>query len=51
MGQKNKMKVSVFYVHQNKTKNADAFEEHFLKKIKINMSLQIIRILNKKKFL
>ena len=50
MGQKNKMKVSVFYVHQNKTKNADAFEEHFLKKIKINMSLQIIRISNKKKF-
>ena len=28
------MKVSLFYVHQNKTKNADAFEKHFLKKIK-----------------
>ena len=44
------MRVSIFYVQQNKTKNVDAFEEHFLKKIKINMSLQIIRIANKKKF-
>ena len=38
------MKVSLFYVQQNKTKNADAFEKHFLKKIKKNMSLQIIGI-------
>ena len=44
------MKVSLFYVHQNKTKNADAFEKHFLKKIKKNMSLQIIGIAIKKKF-
>ena len=42
------MKVSLFYVHQNKTKNADAFEKHFLKKIKKNMSLQIIGIAIKK---
>ena len=44
------MKVSLFYVQQNKTKNADAFEKHFLKKIKKNMSLQIIGIAIKKKF-
>ena len=42
------MKVSLFYVQQNKTKNADAFEKHFLKKIKKNMSLQIIGIAIKK---
>ena len=44
------MKVSLFYVQQNKTKNADAFEKHFLKKIKKIMSLQIIGIAIKKKF-
>ncbi|RPG44277.1 MAG: 23S rRNA (pseudouridine(1915)-N(3))-methyltransferase RlmH [Gammaproteobacteria bacterium TMED112] len=44
------MRVSLFYVQQNRTKNADAFEEHYLKKIKKNMSLQIIGIANKKKF-
>ena len=38
------MKVSLFYVQQNKVKNADAFEKHYLKKIKKNMSLQIISI-------
>ncbi len=44
------MRVSIFYVQQNKTKNVDAFEEHFLKKIKRNMSLKIFGIMNKKKF-
>ena len=44
------MKVSLFYVQQNKTKNADKFEEHYLKKIKKNMELQIIGITCKKKF-
>ena len=44
------MKVSLFYVQQNKVKNADAFENHYLKKIKKNMSLQIISIPTKKNF-
>ena len=44
------MKVSLFYVQQNKVKNADAFEKHYLKKIKKNMSLQIISIPTKKNF-
>ena len=44
------MKVSLFYVQQNKVKNADEFEKHYLKKIKKNMSLQIISIPIKKKF-
>ena len=35
-------------MQHNKTKNADAFEKHFLKKIKKNMSLQIIGIAKKK---
>ena len=44
------MKVSLFYIKHNKTKNANEFEEHYLKKIKKNMELQIIGIINKKKF-
>ena len=44
------MKVSLFYVQQNKVKNADEFEKHYLKKIKKNMSLQIISIPTKKNF-
>ena len=44
------MKVSLFYIKHNKTKNANEFEEHYLRKIKKNMELQIIGIMNKKKF-
>ena len=44
------MKIFLFYITQNKTKNADEFEEHYLKKIKKNMRLEIIGITNKKKF-
>ena len=44
------MKVSLFYIKHNKTKNANEFEEHYLRKIKKNMELQIIGIINKKKF-
>ena len=44
------MRVSLFYLQQNKAKNADAFEEHYLKKIKQNMDLKIVCITNKKKF-
>ena len=44
------MRVSLFYLQQNKAKNADAFQEHYLKKIKQNMDLKIICITNKKKF-
>lgn len=44
------MKIFLFYIKQNKTKNADEFEEHYLKKIKKNMRLEIIGITNKKKF-
>ena len=44
------MRVSLFYIKHNKTKNADKFEEHYLKKIKKNMELQIIGITCKKKF-
>ena len=44
------MKVSLFYIKHNKTKNANEFEEHYLRKIKKNMELQIIGIVNKKKF-
>ena len=44
------MRVSLFYLQQNKAKNADAFEEHYLKKIKQNMDLKIVGIPNKKKF-
>jgi len=43
------MKVSLFYIKHNKTKNANEFEEHYLRKIK-NMELKIIGIINKKKF-
>ena len=38
------MKVSLFYVQQNKTKNADAFEKHFLKKIKKNIFVLIKQV-------
>ena len=44
------MKVSLFYIKHNKTKNANEFEEHYLRKIKKNMELQITGIINKKKF-
>ena len=44
------MRVSLFYIKHNKTKNAYKFEEHYLKKIKKNMELQIIGITCKKKF-
>ena len=44
------MKVSLFYIKHNKTKNANEFEDHYLRKIKKNMELQIIGIVNKKKF-
>ena len=44
------MRVSLFYIKHNKTKNADKFEEHYLKKIKKNMELQIIAVTCKKKF-
>lgn len=44
------MKVSLFYIKHNKTKNANEFEEHYLRKIKNNMELQITGIINKKKF-
>ena len=44
------MKVSLFYIKHNKTKNANEFEKHYLRKIKKNMELQIIGIMNKKKF-
>jgi len=44
------MKVSLFYIKHNKTKNANEFEEHYLRKIKKNMELRIIGIINKKKF-
>ena len=44
------MRVSLFYLQQNKAKNADAFEEHYLKNIKQNMDLKIVCITNKKKF-
>tara|TARA_B100001027_G_scaffold49929_1_gene33114 strand:- start:110 stop:562 length:453 start_codon:yes stop_codon:yes gene_type:complete len=44
------MKVSLFYIKHNKTKNAKEFEDHYLRKIKKNMELQIIGIVNKKKF-
>ena len=42
------MRVSLFYIKHNKTKNADKFEEHYLKKIKKNMELQIIGVTCKK---
>ena len=44
------MKVSLFYIKHNKTKNANEFEDHYLRKIKKNTELQIIGIVNKKKF-
>ena len=44
------MKVSLFYIKHNKTKNANEFEDHYLRKIKKNMELQITGIINKKKF-
>ena len=44
------MKVSLFYIKHNKTKNANEFEEHYLRKIKKNIELQITGIINKKKF-
>lgn len=44
------MRVSLFYIKHNKTKNANEFEEHYLRKIKKNMELQITGIINKKKF-
>ena len=42
------MRISLFYIKHNKTKNADKFEEHYLKKIKKNMELQIIALCAKK---
>ena len=44
------MRVSLFYIKHNNTKNAYKFEEHYLKKIKKNMELQIIAVTCKKKF-
>ena len=44
------MRISLLYVQQNKTKNADSFEEHFLKKLTNNMDINVSRIQVKKKF-
>ena len=40
------MKVSLFYIKHNKTKNANEFEEHYLRKIKKNMELQILSLIH-----
>ena len=44
------MRISLLYVQQNKTKNADSFEEHFLKKLTNNMDINVSSIQVKKKF-
>jgi 23S rRNA (pseudouridine1915-N3)-methyltransferase len=44
------MRISLLYVQQNKTKNADSFEEHFLKKLINNMDISVSSIQVKKKF-
>jgi|TARA_B100000965_G_scaffold44462_1_gene32569 23S rRNA (pseudouridine1915-N3)-methyltransferase len=44
------MRISLLYVQQNKTKNADSFEEHFLKKLTNNMDINVSSIHVKKKF-
>ena len=44
------MRISLLYIQQNKTKNADSFEEHFLKKLRKNMDINISSIQVKKKF-
>jgi len=44
------MRISLLYIQQNKTKNADSFEEYFLKKLRKNMDINISSIQVKKKF-
>ena len=44
------MRISLLYIQQNKTRNANDFEDHFLKKLKNNMDINISNIPIKKKF-
>ena len=44
------MRISLLYIQQNKTRNANDFEDHFLKKLKNNMDINISNIHIKKKF-
>ena len=44
------MKISLLYIQSNKTKNAESFENHFLKNIKKNMDIEVISLPVKKKF-
>ena len=43
------MRISLLYIQQNKTRNANDFEDHFLKKLKNNMDINISNIPIKKK--
>ena len=40
------MRVSLFYIKHNKTKNADKFEEHYLKKISNKKNYKIYDLRN-----
>ena len=44
------MKISIIYVKQNKSKNAESFEQHFLNKLEKNNSIKMIPVSIKKKF-
>ncbi len=50
MGQKVCMRISLLYIQQNKTKNAESFEDHFLRKLNKNMDITVKGITLKKKF-
>ena len=43
------MRISLLYIQQNKTRNANDFEDHFLKKLNNNMDINISNIPIKKK--
>ena len=44
------MNISVIYIKQNKSNNAETFEQHFLNKLEKNNSIKMIPISIKKKF-